>query len=157
MGTGKVANLWRAHTHRRRTAVVTLLGMGVVVGALLFPLAAPAHDASDFFVFARAEFGSDRKSNEMNCDASNDNQATVSGSKNTIHGRIHSNADVVASSGADNVFQDEITFGTHDEDCQEQSESDNTYNAGQPGDIDGAPSGSTTAGRAIWTSTSSAV
>jgi uncharacterized repeat protein (TIGR01451 family) len=141
MGTGKVGNLTRAGVTGRRTAVLTVLGAAVVVGALLFPLAAPAHDASDFFVFAKASFGSDRKSNETDCDASNDKQADVSGSGSQIHGRIHSNADVVASSGATNTFHNEITYGTHDEDCQEQSENTNFYNAGQPGDIDSAPTG----------------
>ena len=140
MGNGKVGNLWRARTHRRRTAFVSFAGLAVVVGALLFPVAAPAHEASDFFLFAKASFGSDRKSNELDCDSSNDKQADVSGSANTIHGRIHSNADIVATSGATNTFHGALTFGTHDEDCQEQSESNNTYNAGQPGDIDAAPS-----------------
>jgi uncharacterized repeat protein (TIGR01451 family) len=140
MGTGKVGNLWRARTHRRRTAVVSLIGMALVAGALLVPLTASAHDASDFFVFAKASFGDARKSNETDCDNSNDKQADVSGSGNTIHGRIHSNADIVATSGANNTFQGELTFGTHDEGCQEQSESNNTYNAGQPGDIDADPS-----------------
>ena len=141
MGTGKVGNLTRAGITPRRTAVLTVLGLTAIVGALLFPFAAPAHDASDFFVFAKASFGVGRNSNELNCNGSNDKQADVSGSGNQIHGRIHSNADIVASSGATNTFHNALTYGRHDEDCQEQSEALNTYLAGQPTDVDADPSG----------------
>ena len=140
MGTGQIGNLWRARTHRRRTAFVSVLGLAIVAGALLFPVPALSHDASDFFMFARAEFGDSRKSNELNCDGSNDKQVDVSGSGNTIEGRIHSNADA-AGSGSGNTFHNELTFGTHDEDCQVQADSGNTYLAGPPVDIDADPSG----------------
>jgi hypothetical protein len=107
MGTGKVGNLWRARTHRRRTAFVSLVGLAVVAGALLFPLAAPAHDASDFFMFARAELGNDV---DPNCTSGGNNgEASVAGSDNVVHGRLHSNADIVAASGSGNTFQGEIT------------------------------------------------
>jgi uncharacterized repeat protein (TIGR01451 family) len=114
----------------------------LVAGLLLFPMAALAnHNASDFFIFSRAEFG---KFAETNCNASNDKQADVSGSTVGIFGRIHSHADFAAS-GQNITFNSPVTYGKHDgppPPCQAQPEAqNNTYLAGPPTNIAGDPPG----------------
>ena len=140
MGTGKLGNLTRTRLTGRRTGALTVLGLAVIVGALFFPISALSHDASDFFIFARAEFGDSRKSNETNCDGSNDKQADVSGSTDIFFGRIHSNADL-AVSGSGNSFAAALTYGTTDEDCQLQAVGGNVYPPGSPQEVDLDPSG----------------
>jgi uncharacterized repeat protein (TIGR01451 family) len=139
MGTGTVGHSTRAAVTAKRTALLTLVGAAVVVGALLFPFSAPAHDASDFFIFARTLHG---PAAETNCNGSSNNnkQADVSGSTNIIHGRIHSNADYHAG-GQNNNFHSAVTYGTEDTDCAGFA-GVNTYHAGAPTDLNGAvPSG----------------
>jgi uncharacterized repeat protein (TIGR01451 family) len=139
MGTGKVGNLTRAGVTGRRTAALTVVGLAVVVGALLFPLAASAnHDASDFFAFAQAEYG---KEAEPTCDGSQNSQVYVSGSTLQIRGRIHSNADFDAP-GSGVTFTDAVTYGLHPGTCQGTPGS-NTYNAGPPANVDSTPTGVT--------------
>jgi uncharacterized repeat protein (TIGR01451 family) len=141
MGTGKVGHLTRAGITPRRTAVLTVLGLTVIVGALLFPFAAPAHDASDFFIFARAQVGPAAE-NTCNGTPNNDKQADVSGSNNLIHGRIHSNADYNAG-GQTNVFNSAVTYGTHNGNCAGLA-GVNSYPGGGPTDLNGAtPTGVT--------------
>src|SRR5918999_1479132 len=100
MSTGRIGNLWRARTHRRRTAFVSVIGLVVLVGALWFPVSALSHDASDFFLFARATHG---PAADPGCDDANQKHANFNGSTNTIEGRIHSNSDIEIS-GQNNDF-----------------------------------------------------
>ncbi len=93
-----------------------------------------AASASDFVAFARA-------SSEPDCDGvgNNDKQVEANGSGNDMYGRVHSNADYIAS-GSGNEFFDEVTYGTHDEDCASDADT-NTYTGGGPTEIDADPSG----------------
>ena len=88
-----------------------------------------AASASDFVAFARA-------SSEPDCDGvgNNDKQVEANGSGNDMYGRVHSNADYIAS-GSGNEFFDEVTYGTHDEDCASDADT-NTYTGGGPTEID---------------------
>ena len=137
MGTGKVGNLWRARTHRRRTALVTIVGLVLVAVALLVPLAAHAsHDADDFFAYAQATYGPVA---ELNCDTSQHSQVYVSGSTLQIRGRIHSNADFDAP-GSGVTFHHAVTYGLHPGSCQ-GTPGTNTYNAGAPANVSTTPAG----------------
>jgi hypothetical protein len=114
--------------------VLALAGLFLAALALLGSRSAtanPDHSAGDYFVFSKTVHGI---FTETNCNGSNDKQADISGSFNQFWGRIHSNADI-AVSGQNNTFKDtsspnpEVTYGTHDEDCQAQAEAGNNYNS----------------------------
>jgi hypothetical protein len=107
-----------------------------------------AHNAGDYFMFAKAAGDGqtdDPKAYEPVCDDANDKQADVSGSNSSFYGRIHSNADL-AISGTDNWFHNtlspnsELTYGVNDgpsSTCQLQAEDDNIYDSGWPLNISG--------------------
>ena len=137
MGTGTAGNDSRALITPKRAALLTILGVAVIAGALLFPFASQAHDASDFFIFSKAAHGTFA---EATCDGSNDKQADVSGSTNVVRGRIHSNADFAAS-GSSIIFGSAITYGSNPGSCQSQADPANTYPPGSPSNISGQPSG----------------
>src|SRR5688500_3681948 len=108
---------------RVRSSVVVFTAVAIAMVGLptaLLPQAQANHvDASDFFAFGKANMAGtqDIKSDDPNCDGSNEKHVDISGATSDFFGRVHSNADL-AISGANNDFADPVSYGTNAEDCQ---------------------------------------